>query len=93
AAPWVLVERDCRSNPRLVGFGKPVARVIAGRIGRGTNGLQHPYAGAERGMNLKQRVGKLEQHRGSGRFIYLTTSYPNETAEGALVPHPTWIDG
>ena len=34
-------------------------------------------------MNLKQRVGKLEQHRGSGRFIYLTT-YPNETVEAAL---------
>lgn len=34
-------------------------------------------------MNLKQRVDKLEQHRDSGRFIYLTT-YPNETAEGAL---------
>ena len=34
-------------------------------------------------MNLKQRVGKLEQHRGSGRFIYLTT-YPNETVDAAM---------
>ncbi len=75
------------TQSRLVGFGKLVAWVIAGRtggrIGRGANGLQHPYAGAGHGMSLKQRVGKLEQHRGSGRFIHLTT-YPNETVEEAL---------
>ncbi|MDG4561664.1 MAG: hypothetical protein RKP20_16355 [Candidatus Competibacter sp.] len=34
-------------------------------------------------MSLKQRVGKLEQHRGGGRFIYLAT-YPNETVEAGL---------
>jgi hypothetical protein len=34
-------------------------------------------------MSLKQRVGKLEQHRGGGRFIYLAT-YPNETVDAAL---------
>ena len=34
-------------------------------------------------MNLNQHMGKLEQHRGGGWFIYLAT-YPNETVEAAL---------
>mgnify|MGYP001248710808 CR=1 FL=1 len=32
-------------------------------------------------MNLKQRVGKLEQHRGDGRFVHLTTEKKPESIE------------